>query len=194
MASSEDAVPPAPPTSLGQNAAPATEQNEPELPKLSAEDFRVYNRLAVMMDAYHNHFRYTWNMLYKTCTSGSRPAGMSIRSFISQGLHFCHGLTMHHTIEEQHVFPDLAERMPAFAPHDHLITQHEQIHEGIEKLEAYLDACRSGERELRMPELKEIMDSFGEVLWAHLDDEVRMLSAENMRKFWSKEEIMSMHW
>ncbi|EHY52912.1 hypothetical protein HRR90_008487 [Exophiala dermatitidis] len=178
-------------------AVPAPKESvvaEPELPKLSAAEFRVYNRLAVMMDAYHNHFRYTWNLLYKTCTSGTRPAGMSIRAFISQGLHLCHALTVHHTIEERHIFPELAERMPAFAPQEHLISQHEQIHEGLEKLEAYLDACRTGERELRLPELKEIMDSFGEVLWTHLDDEVRMLGAENMRKHWSKDEILSMNW
>jgi hemerythrin-like domain-containing protein len=167
---------------------------EPALPKLSAQDFRTYNRLAVMMDAYHNHFRYTWNLLYKTCETGSRPAGMSLRAFISQGLHLCHALTIHHTIEEQHVFPELAERMPAFAPKDHLISQHEAIHEGLEKLGDYLDSCRSGEKELRLPELKTIMDTFGEVLWAHLDDEVRMLGAENMRKYWSKQEIMSMNW
>src|SRR5882757_9531958 len=115
---------------------------------------------------------------------------MSLRSFISQGLHLCHALTIHHTVEEQHVFPELAERMPAFAPHDHLISQHEQIHEGLEKLEAYLGECRGGERELRLPELKEIMDGFGQVLWTHLDDEVRMLGAENMRKLWSREEII----
>lgn len=84
--------------------------------------------------------------------------------------------------------------MPAFAPQQHLISQHEQIHEGLEKLEEYLDACRSGERELRLSEMKDIMDSFGEVLWTHLDDEVRMLGAENIRKYWSRDEVLSMHW
>jgi len=167
---------------------------EPPLPKLSTQDFRIYNKLAVMMDAYHNHFRYTWNILYKACETGSRPAGMSIRSFISQGLHLCHVLTIHHTIEEQHVFPELTERMPAFAPKDHLISQHEMIHEGLEKVQGYLEGCRSGERELRLSELKEIMDGFGTVLWAHLDDEVRMLGAENMRRYWSKAEISAMNW
>jgi hemerythrin-like domain-containing protein len=198
--SSTDPVPEQPAAS--SNEAPAsktaaestTATAEPELPKLSASDFRIYNRLAVMMDAYHNHFRYTWNLLYKTCETGSRPQGMSIRAFISQGLHLCHALTIHHTIEEQHVFPELAERMPAFAPKDHLISQHEQIHVGLEKLEAYLDGCRSGERELRLPELKAVMDSFGEVLWSHLDDEVRMLGADSMRRHWTKEEILSMNW
>ncbi|OCT45068.1 hypothetical protein CLCR_06327 [Cladophialophora carrionii] len=167
---------------------------EPALPKLSTQDFRTFNRLAVMMEAHHNHFRYTWNILYKTCETGSRPAGMSLRAFISQGLHLCHALTIHHTVEEQHVFPDLAKRMPIFAPKDHLISQHKAIHEGLEKMEEYLDSCRSGEKELRFPELKAVMDTFGEVLWAHLDDEVRTLGAENMRKYWSKQEMQSMNW
>jgi hypothetical protein len=82
--------------------------------------------------------------------------------------------------------------MPAFAPQEHLIHQHELIHVGLEKLEGYLNGCRWGERELRMVEVKEIMDSFGEVLWAHLDDEVRMLGAENVRRYYSKSEIMNM--
>ena len=93
-----------------------TSNTEPSLPKLSAEDFRVYNRLAVMMDAYHNHFRHTWNMLYQACSSSTRPTGTSIRSFLSHGLRLCQSLTIHHTIEEQHVFPELAERMPIFEP------------------------------------------------------------------------------
>ena len=119
---------------------------------------------------------------------------MTNRGFLNQGLQLCQHLTVHHMIEEQHVFPELAERMPIFAPQDHLIKQHELIHEGLEKLGVYLRACQYGERELRMEELKEVMDGFGEVLWDHLDLEVRMLGAENMRKYWSKEEILSMNW
>ena len=167
---------------------------EPELPKLSAADFRIFNRLAVMMDSYHNHFRRTWNMLYRVCSSADRPAGMSIRSFLSQGLHLCQSLTIHHTIEEQHIFPELAERMEIFKPHAHLIEQHEQIHEGLEKLEEFLKACLYGEREVRMDDMKVIMDGFGKVLWEHLDLEVKMLGADNMRKYWSKDEMMRMNW
>jgi hypothetical protein len=33
------------------------------------------------------------------------------------------------------------------------------------------------------------MDTFGEVLWKHLDDEVEELKAENMRKYWSVKEV-----
>ena len=79
--------------------------------------------------------------------------------------------------------------MPAFKKELQLLTQHKQIHKGLDKLEAYVDECRAGTKDLRMDELKEIMDSFGEVLWAHLSDEVEQLGPENMRKFWTIDEI-----
>jgi len=193
----EAAPPAAGPPSAGLQATAsdaAAAQAEEALPKLSAADFRVYNRLAVMMDAYHNHFRATWNLLYQSCTKNKRPMGMSMRQFLTQGLHLCHSLTVHHTIEERHIFPELAERMPIFAENAHLISQHELIHEGLERFEAYLRACQGGERELRMEEMKDVMDSFGKVLWDHLDDEVRTLGAESMRRYWSKEELLRMNW
>jgi phosphatidylinositol 3,5-bisphosphate 5-phosphatase len=165
-----------------------------DLPKLSPSDFRTYNRLAEMMDAYHNHFRHTWNTLYRSCSNNARPTGVSIRQFLATALQLCRSLTMHHTIEENYVFPELATRMPIFEPNEHLIKQHEQIHEGIEKLEEFVKACLYGEKELRMEEMKAVMDEFGTVLWDHLDIEVKMLGAENMRKYWSKEEIMNMNW
>ena len=79
--------------------------------------------------------------------------------------------------------------MPAFQKELELLTQHKEIHKGMDKLEVYVDECKAGKRELRMEEMKEIMDSFGKVLWAHLEDEVKQLAAENMRKYWSLEEV-----
>ncbi|KAL9109524.1 MAG: hypothetical protein Q9227_005859 [Pyrenula ochraceoflavens] len=102
-----------------------------ELPKLSATDYREYNRLAEHMDLF----------------------------------------------------------MPAFREELELLTQHKQIHAGLEGFEKYLNDCRGGERELRMEELKDLMDKFGKVLWEHLDDEVKQLGAENMRKYWTKDEM-----
>ena len=40
--------------------------------------------------------------------------------------------------------------------------------------------------------MKKILDSFGAVLWQHLDDEVKELGAENMRKYWTLEEMRRM--
>ena len=40
--------------------------------------------------------------------------------------------------------------------------------------------------------MKEKMDSWGEVLWKHLDQEVETLGAENMRKYWTLDEMKRM--
>ncbi|RVX66812.1 hypothetical protein B0A52_09542 [Exophiala mesophila] len=172
-------------------AAQSQSQSQPPLPKLSMQDFHVFNRLASLMERYHNHFRQVWNMLYNACSTGSRPQGMSIRSFIAQGLNLCRSITMHHMIEEQEFYPPLAERMPMFRDDEHLIGQHALIHDGLDKLQEYLGKCQDGEIELRLAEMKSIMDSFGEVLWAHLEDEVRDLGADNMRRYWTKDEIQA---
>ena len=82
--------------------------------------------------------------------------------------------------------------MPAFQKELELLTQHKQIHQGLDKFEAYLEKCRCGEQDLRMDELKVLMDNFGDVLWQHLDDEVKQLGAENMWKYWTKDEMRRM--
>jgi len=128
--------------------------------------------------------------LYNACRTGTRPSSMSLRQFLTTGLQFCHHLTMHHTIEENCFFPLLAERMPAFK--DPLVNQHAEIHTGLDQLERYLKECKNGEREMRLPEMKVIMDTFGEILWTHLDEEVRELGAENTRKYWTLEDMRRM--
>jgi len=117
---------------------------------------------------------------------------MSLRAFLNTGEQFCHHLTVHHTIEEQHIFPVLAQKMPCFKTEMHLLTQHKQIHAGLDRLESYVEQCKSQGKEVRLEEMKEIMDSFGEVLWKHLDDEVEQLGAENMRKYWTMAEMRRM--
>ncbi|KAI4255139.1 MAG: hypothetical protein LQ352_002709 [Teloschistes flavicans] len=108
------------------------------------------------------------------------------------GLDFCEHLHMHHTIEEMYIFPVLARKMPAFRKELQLLSQHKQIHAGLDQLRAYLQDCARSERELRMPELKSVMDGFGTILWTHLSDEVEQLSAANMRRYWSVDEMKAM--
>lgn len=105
------------------------------------------------------------------------------------GTQFLSQLNIHHSIEEQSIFPILAKKMPEFKREVHLLKQHKEIHKGMDRLEAYLMDCRSGEKELKLDEMKKVMDSFGKVLWDHLEDEVRTLGAENMRKYWTQEEM-----
>jgi hemerythrin-like domain-containing protein len=120
---------------------------------------------------------------------------MSIRQFISTGLTLISHLTMHHNIEEAHIFPVLARKMPEFAAGPNaaeLLRQHREIHKGMDGLEEYLRRCQSGETELDLRTLKTQLDSWGEILWKHLDQEVKTLGAENMRKYWTLDEMRRM--
>lgn len=96
-------------------------------------------------------------------------------------------LTADAAIEEMHIFPVLAKKMPAFRKELDLLTQHKEIHAGLDRFQAYLGSCAAGERELRLTEMKDLMDKFGTVLWTHLSDEVEQLGADNMRKYWTLE-------
>lgn len=168
---------------------------EEALPKLSAAELRAYNSMAENMEYFHNHFRQTWNLLFSACENNKRPSNLSLKQFISTGKQFCSHLSTHHAIEEQHIFPILAAKMPEFKAGRNaaeLLRQHKEIHKGMDLFEEYLNRCQSGETELELRVLKEKMDSWGEVLWKHLDQEVKTLGAENMRKYWTLEEMRRM--
>ena len=79
--------------------------------------------------------------------------------------------------------------MEAFRKELSLLSQHREIHKGLDKFQTYIDECKTSKRDLRLEELKLIMDSFGPVLWQHLEEEVEQLKPENMRKYWSVEEV-----
>ncbi|RVD84400.1 uncharacterized protein DFL_006150 [Arthrobotrys flagrans] len=162
------------------------------LPKLTPAEFKAYNRLAVVMDQYHNHFRATWTEII-TGLRHSRPKNQSLRQFLSIAQGFCRMLDGHHNIEESYFFPILAKKMPAFQKnnkeHGEMIAHHRQIHKGLEKFEDYVNACKSGEKDFVASDMLELMESFEKVLWQHLDEEVQQLGAENMRKYWTLEEL-----
>ncbi|EXF82335.1 hypothetical protein CFIO01_01794 [Colletotrichum fioriniae PJ7] len=190
------------PQATPATAALSTEETtpaKPELPPLTPAEFKVYNQMAEKMNYFHNHFRHQWTLLHTAASTGRRPQNMSLKQFLDTGLQFTRHLTAHHGIEEAHVFPMLARRMPEFRTGGRgggggaeLLRQHKQIHDGMDKFEAYLRACRDRETELELGVLKEKMDSWGEVLWTHLDQEVETLGAENMRKYWTMEEVRRM--
>jgi len=79
--------------------------------------------------------------------------------------------------------------MPAFRPGAAALEQHKAIHAGLDRLEAYMKDVKRGKLDLERAKVREILDGFGAVLWAHLEEEVRLLGAQNMSRFYKKEEI-----
>lgn len=135
-------------------------------------------------------------MLYNAASNGRRPAGMSIKQYIDQGLSFISHLETHHGIEETYIFPVLARKMPEFQSGGkggkkaaELLQQHKEIHLGMDSMQEYLSGCREGKYDMEMRVLKAKMDTWGAVLWKHLDQEVKTLEADNVRRYFSLEEI-----
>ncbi|KAL4907698.1 hypothetical protein BDW74DRAFT_175478 [Aspergillus multicolor] len=200
--------------------------NEPESPphmeSLSPADadYRIYNRLAEQMEHIHNGFRNTWNELKAACapslpsfpssspTSTQQAAqnqdeedDTSDYDLILLGLSFCSSLSNHHAIEERHIFPQLATRMPEFAAGAELTAQHEIIHDGLVRLRSYLKGCErwlEGEgqgygwgldRGLLRGFLEGKEGEFERVLWGHLEREVELLRPESLERYFEVEEI-----
>ncbi|KAL8360680.1 hypothetical protein RB601_007101 [Gaeumannomyces tritici] len=170
---------------------------EPALPPLTPAEFREFNRLADEMTYYHDHFKQSWNVLYDAASSGRRPKNLTLKQFLDTGMGFVRSLTMHHNIEEIYLYPILAPKMAEFRhaqgggggkklsqKQSELIQQHRDIHE-----EEYINKCRSREADLEMSVLLQKLDSWGTVLWKHMDQEVETLGAANMRKYYTLGEM-----
>ncbi|CVK94822.1 uncharacterized protein FMAN_13144 [Fusarium mangiferae] len=181
---------------MGTNLAkPGEIPGAKELPPLSKDEFDVCNRLAMRMDRFHDHFRYMWEMLYLAADTQQRPSNLSLKQFIDTGIRFIDNLEGHHGIEERYIFPILAKKMPEFRSNTRnqaaaeLLQQHEEIHSGITAMRQYLKACRSGNIEFRFGVLRSKMEPWGKTLLKHLDQEVKTLGAESMRRYWTLEEM-----
>lgn len=82
-------------------------------------------------------------------------------------------------------------------------SQHKQIHGGLLELKRFLERKQrdlekgqkmesSNGQEFEWERMKGIMDTFGDALWRHLDEEVETLGAENMRRYWTLDEMRCM--
>lgn len=156
---------------------------------MSSSDFRTFNRLADQMEYYHSLLRGTWDKLRAGTAPDARSPSASV--LVSLGLQFCEHLKGHHDIEESYWFPILGQKMDDFKGHGFAKEQHRTIHKGLGVLLEYLSDCKSGRQELRRSDIRNIMDSFESILWTHLNDEVEALGADNMKKYWTKEEMNS---
>jgi hemerythrin-like domain-containing protein len=125
------------------------------------------------------------------CSTNKHPSSLSLRESLNLGLQFCSNLAKHHEAEENNLFLYLGSRMPAFK--ELFPSQYKKLYKSFKELDNYLNKCKDGE-ELNLEKVKEIMDGFGKELWSHMDEEVAVLRADNMRKFWGVEEIWRMVW
>lgn len=136
------------------------------------------------MASFHNSFKAQFENNYALADGTFHTRGMSLPGFLHQARNVARSLDGHHRIEEAHIFPILAPKVPAFRPHtsEHVVA-HRVIHAGLEKYEAYIQKALAKPSEYNAREFREVMDSFRKPLYDHLDQEVRDLSPDNLKKY-----------
>jgi hypothetical protein len=109
------------------------------------------------------------------------------------GPQFCQHLAANHDIEEAYWFPVLGARLESFQTGGFAKEQQKEMYKGLDILAKYMTECKRKHRESDRREVRNIMDSFDEILWKHMDEEVVKLGADNVGLYWTKEEMQSLH-
>ncbi|TFK75388.1 hypothetical protein BDN72DRAFT_811004 [Pluteus cervinus] len=159
------------------------------------EEERRWNRLQNLMMNFHGHFKSEFNTLHELADGSYTRRGLSLSNYLRTASRFVHELTMHHTIEEQYFFPMLAKKMPEFSVNSdaaHMIS-HAGIHRGLDDLTALVRSCQADRTTYSPEKMRECLDSFRDVLFNHLDEEVADLAGENLRKHFTLEELNRLH-
>ncbi|KZW01810.1 hypothetical protein EXIGLDRAFT_716458 [Exidia glandulosa HHB12029] len=161
----------------------------PEDAVLTSAEERKFNRLSSVMEQFHNHFRHEFNDIYDLADGKFERRGMSLSMYLAQIVSFKRHLEGHHGIEEAYIFPRLAMRMKEFDDDEKHKNSHKGIHDGLDKLSELIHKWRLDASSYSPTELRACLDTWRDVLFRHLDEEVVDLKGSNMRKYWSLEEM-----
>ncbi|KAF7321374.1 Hemerythrin domain-containing protein [Mycena kentingensis (nom. inval.)] len=146
------------------------------------------------MSQFHDYFKSEFNTLYELADGSFTKRGLSLTLYLDMARRLNDHLTMHHTLEERHFFPVLGQKMPQFAVEAEggHIESHEAIHTGLEKLSGLVQKFKKEPSTYSPEEMRACLDGFRTVLFSHLDQEVSDLSGDNLKKYFSLQELKQM--
>lgn len=170
------------------SSTPTNQETNVEDPKIQ----RRWNKLADGMDHFHRYFKIEFNNIYELADGSFNRHRMSLQTYLREVDSLKRHLEGHHGIEESYLFPILAKRMPAFAQDEQHRTSHEGIHEGLMRLATLTRSFREEPSSYSPEKMRECLDSFRDILMRHMDEEVEDLKGDNMKKYWTLEEVDKM--
>ncbi|BGO89789.1 hypothetical protein NBRC10512_004442 [Rhodotorula toruloides] len=154
-------------------------------PKNAAER-RDWERMSSRMEGFHAYFRHSFRQLFELSDGSFNERGMTVRDFMRLAEDFLMHLEFHHSIEEQHIFPILAKRMPQFRV-DHQ-EEHDTIHKGMHELRWLAKRFKLDPTAYSPDEFRQNLVSWGPLLFYHLDAEVASLKPDILRRYWTLQE------
>ncbi|ORY87458.1 hypothetical protein BCR35DRAFT_289530 [Leucosporidium creatinivorum] len=155
----------------------------------TASERRDWDRMSSRMEGFHSYFRSAFQQVWVMADKAGDQ--LPFREYISFAEELVHHLEFHHSIEERHIFPVLAQRMPEFNHKSSAVhlEEHKAIHEGMDRYSAYLSKCKSSPSSFDAEEFRKILQSWGPILFYHLDAEVKTLHHDNLRRYYTIEEV-----
>jgi len=141
------------------------------------------------MHGFHSYLLSELNSIYNLADGKYTQRGMSLSQYLRQALEFRSHLEMHHNIEERYIFPVLAQRMSVFGDNAKHRNAHAIIHEGMNRLSALVGRYQRDPTIYSPVEIRDCLDSFRDVLVSHLAEEEKDLSGENMKQYYTLEEV-----
>ncbi|KAJ7243742.1 hypothetical protein C8J57DRAFT_1365740 [Mycena rebaudengoi] len=153
-----------------------------------------WNKVGFMtMASFHNYFKQeSGSNLFQLADGTFTKRGLSLSLYLEMSRRLNSHLTMHHTIEETHIFPILGKRMPQFSAEAESavhLESHKAIHKGLDDLSTLVYKYKKEPSTYSPTEMRGCLDSFREVLFNHLDQEVEDLQGENLKQYWTLKEL-----
>jgi hemerythrin superfamily protein len=110
------------------------------------------------------------------------------KAFCQYMRHWCQFLHIHHSGEEDTLFPEIEALAGEKGLMDANVEQHYAFHGGLHEFFEYVEACCAGSEKYSGQKVVEMIDSFGKPLMEHLADEIPTLAG--LRKFGKRMETL----
>ncbi|KAG5731283.1 hypothetical protein E4T56_gene6521 [Termitomyces sp. T112] len=124
------------------------------------------------------HAHDTFKLGYDTIVSHlDSPPKDDLKNFLGYCEAWALSIELHHTSEEDIVFPFLNQKMN-FSEEK---AQHELIHANLDRILSLIVAAKADPTKFDSCALRDIMNDFKETLYTHLDEEVKHISASNLK-------------
>ncbi|CAK7210957.1 hypothetical protein SEUCBS140593_001005 [Sporothrix eucalyptigena] len=138
----------------------------------------MFDDVATEMTCVHNCFIRGINAV---CLQAPYVKPAETKAFLNYAQLWSKMLHMHHKEEEAIFFPGVEKIAGEEGIMAANVEQHHAFHEGLERYEAYIQACLENKEQFNGKVLVEIIDTFGAILTQHLTEEITTLM--DLRKY-----------
>jgi len=144
-----------------------------------------FDSQAIIMAAGHNTFIQGINAM---AYHAPKVSGKKIQPFLLFSLTVVDNIHHHHHLEEELYFPEMEKRLGEGALSGN-VEQHHQFVPQLEELQKYLEDAKAGKQEYDGALIVEKINSFGDIMVNHLNQEIPTLESSRLREKFTEKDL-----